>query len=173
MVEDNRANKGRRLPTKEQLEVWRVYIETSEALRSRLASRMQRESSLSFGDYQVLLSLSESEAGRLRSSELAARVGWERSRLSHHLGRMERRGLIRREECAEDSRGAEVVLSTAGAKAFRGGSIPHLQAVQELFVAALSDDQLAQLGAMTAALRSRLTSDEDLLAARPPVDSPR
>ena len=156
MPQAERVRKGRRLPTREQLHVWRDYIETAEALSAQLARRMQRESSLSLGDYQVLLALSEAEAHRLRSSELAARVGWERSRLSHHLGRMERRGLIGREECAEDSRGADVVLTAAGAKAFRSGSIPHLQAVQELFVAALSPQQTAQLHESTTSLRAHL-----------------
>ena len=77
----------------------------------------------------------------MRSSELAAGIGWERSRLSHHLGRMERRGLVRREECATDNRGAEVVLSTAGAEAFRAATVPHLRAVRELFVDALTPEQ--------------------------------
>lgn len=163
----------RRMPTKGQLRVWRDYIETAESLRSRLGSRMQRESALSLGDYQVLLALSEAEAERLRSSELAARVGWERSRLSHHLGRMERRGLIRREECADDSRGAEVVLSAAGSKSFRSGSIAHLQAVNELFVDALSPEELDQLDAITSALRTRLGSDDeaDHAAGRQPGTS--
>lgn len=146
----------RHLPTKEQLRVWRDYIETAEALRSRLASRMQRESSLSLGDYQVLLALSEADGQRLRSSELAARIDWDRSRLSHHLGRMEGRGLIRREECAADNRGAEVVLSEAGAKAFRDASIPHLRAVHELFIEALSPGQVAHLDGVTGALRANL-----------------
>lgn len=159
MAESKGARRGRRLPTKAQLAVWRDYIETAEELKSRLASRMLSESTLSIGDYQVLLALSEAEAGRLRSSELAARVGWERSRLSHHLGRMERRGLVRREECAEDSRGAEIVATQAGSKAFRGASVPHLEAVQELFLSALSDDQLPQLAAVTTALRRRLQSE--------------
>src|SRR5690554_6282399 len=104
MSEEEQKQKGRRLPTKAQLDVWREYFETAEALRSRLASRLQSEGQLSMGDYEVLLTLSESEGNRLRSSELAARMSWERSRLSHHLGRMEKRGLISREECAEDSR---------------------------------------------------------------------
>ncbi len=156
MDRERSSQRGRRLPTKQQLRVWRSYIETAEALRSRLASRMQSDSALSLGDYQVLLALNEAVGHRLRSSELAARIGWERSRLSHHLGRMERRGLVGREECAEDSRGAEVVLSPAGAEAFRRGSIPHLQAVQELFVSALSSEQLLQLEALTAALRAQL-----------------
>lgn len=160
MAGDGRK-KGRRLPTREQLRVWREYIETAEALKARSASRLQSAASLSAGDYQVLLTLTEAEAQRLRSSELAGRIGWERSRLSHHLGRMERRGLIRREECAEDSRGAEVVLAEAGARAFRTGSIPHLEAVRELFIDALSPDQLAQLAELTAALRAHLELGEE------------
>jgi len=54
----------------------------------------------------VLLALRETEGHRMRSSEMAVHIGWEHSRLSHHLGRMERRQLIRREECTIDSRGA-------------------------------------------------------------------
>lgn len=154
-------SRPRRLPTKEQLGVWRNYIETAEDLRSLLASRMQAESSLSLGDYQVLLALAEHEGDNLRSSELAGKVGWERSRLSHHLGRMEKRGLIRREECAHDNRGAHVVLTDTGNQAFRAGSRPHLQAVQELFVAALSPEQLTQLDRITAALRARLAPDAE------------
>src|SRR4051812_36367239 len=90
------------LPTAEELAVWREFIETAETLRTRLTSRLQSESALSPGDYAVLLALSEADGHRLRSSELAAGIGWERSRLSHHLARMERRGLIRREDCATD-----------------------------------------------------------------------
>jgi DNA-binding MarR family transcriptional regulator len=166
MIEEKTARTGRRMPTKEQVRVWRAYIETAEALRARLARRLQDEAVLSAGDYEVLLTLSESATQRLRSSELAARVGWERSRLSHHLGRMEERGLIRREACAEDGRGAEVVLSEAGAKAFRAGSIPHLLAVRELFLDAFAPEQLAQLDALTETLRGHLGLDDDA-AARP------
>jgi len=161
MIHEKTARTGRRMPTKEQVRVWRAYIETAEALRARLARRLQDEASLSAGDYEVLLGLSEAPSHRLRSSELAARVGWERSRLSHHLGRMEDRGLIRREECPEDRRGAEVVLSEAGAKAFRAGSIPHLLAVRELFLDAFTAEQLAQLEGLTEALRGHLGLDDD------------
>ena len=161
MSHDETTQKKRRMPTTEQLRVWRAYIETAETLRARLARRMQDEASLSAGDYEVLLGLTEAPSGRLRSSELAARVGWERSRLSHHLGRMEERGLIRREACPEDRRGAEVVLSDAGAKAFRAGSIPHLLAVRELFLDAFTAEQLAEVDTVTGALRGHLGSDDD------------
>ncbi|GAB3934335.1 MarR family winged helix-turn-helix transcriptional regulator [Micromonospora vulcania] len=147
---------GRQLPTTEELRVWRDFIETTQALNSQLASRLQSESSLSTGDYAVLLALSETQDRQMRSSELATHIGWERSRLSHHLGRMERRGLIRRQECATVPRGAEVLLTPAGAEAFRGATVPHLRAIRELFVDALTPDQLRAAGEIAAALRTHL-----------------
>ena len=150
------SSKPRRRLTDEQLRIWRDYIETAEKLRSEIARRLQQESGLSIGDYAVMLALSEAEDRRMRSSELATAVGWERSRLSHHLGRMEKRGLIRREECAVDTRGAEIVLVPAGFEAFRRAAGPHLAAVDELFIVALSEEELAAAGILTRALRAHL-----------------
>ncbi|MEU7923717.1 MarR family transcriptional regulator [Micromonospora sp. NPDC049801] len=147
---------GRQLPTAEELRIWRDFVETTEALTSRVGSRLQVDSSLSPGDYAVLLALSEAKERRMRSSALAAQIGWERSRLSHHLGRMERRGLIRREECATVPRGAEVILTPAGAAAFQRATYPHLRTIRELFVDALTPDQLRAAGDIARALREHL-----------------
>ncbi|WP_349263636.1 MarR family winged helix-turn-helix transcriptional regulator, partial [Actinocrinis sp.] len=97
--------------TSNELAVWRALIDTTAELRRLLGAQLLQETSLSPADYHVLLALSETQGRRLRSSELAAAIDWERSRLSHHLARMERRGLIRRDECATDNRGAEVSLT--------------------------------------------------------------
>src|SRR5690625_3120636 len=153
---ERKTGSTRRLPTRRQLRAWRSFVETSEIVRARAASHLQRAAGLSTGDYQVLLALSEATGNRLRSSELAAAISWERSRLSHHLGRMEKRSLIRREECPDDNRGAHAVLTTEGARAFRTGSIPHLEAVRELFIDALSDGQLEQLAEIMEVLRGHL-----------------
>ena len=147
------ATRSRRLPTKQQLATWRAFIETTEQLRSELAARMQADSGLSPSDYSVLLALHDADDHRLRSSALASRIGWQRSRLSHHLGRMERRGLIDRQECETDSRGAEIVLTPSGQAAFRQATVPHLRAVRELFVDALTPEQLDAVADFTAALR--------------------
>jgi DNA-binding MarR family transcriptional regulator len=149
--------RSRKLPTRDQLGTWRAFLETTEVLRGRLASRLQADTGLSPGDYTVLLALSEAPGKRMRSSELATHVGWERSRLSHHLGRMERRGLIRRAGCATDSRGAEAILEAAGAAAFDAATVPHLTAIRELFVDALTPEQLAAAGEIAAALQTHLS----------------
>jgi DNA-binding MarR family transcriptional regulator len=145
----------RAYPTTEELRIWRDFIETAQALRAELTARLQRDSSLSSGDYSVLLALSEADGSRLRPSVLAQALDWERSRLSHQLGRMERRGLVRREECATDSRGAEVVLTDEGAQAFRAAALPHLRAIRELFLDPLTEEQIAAVGDAAAALRVR------------------
>jgi len=146
----------RRSPSANDLRVWRGFIETTGALRADLEARFQAESSLSSGDYAVLLALVEADGQRLRSSDLADHIDWERSRLSHHLGRMESRGLITREKCLTDNRGAEIVLTPEGASSFRRASGPHLHAIQELFVEALTPELLGKVEEITAALEEHL-----------------
>lgn len=150
----------RRSPSASELRAWRVFIETSEQVRNVVASRLHSESGLSSGDYSVLLALAEHPEKRIRSSQLADDIGWERSRLSHHLGRMERRSLVRREIAADDSRGSEIVLTTEGARIFRAGSAPHLHAVRDVFVRALSPQQLASLEETMLALRAHLAEQD-------------
>ncbi|GAB2627035.1 MarR family transcriptional regulator [Paractinoplanes abujensis] len=141
------------------MRIWRNYVETAEVVRLRLAGRLQSETSLSSGDYVVLLALSEAEGQTLRSSVLAARIEWERSRLSHHLGRMEKRGLLRRVPCADDVHGIDVVMTEVGAETFHAATVPHLKAVREMFADALTDDQLSHLDEATQALRRHLALD--------------
>ncbi len=146
----------RRLPNSEEVAVWRSYIETFDIVRARVEARLQQDSQLSSGDYTVLLALSEAEGMALRSSELADRIEWERSRLSGQLGRMDKRGLVRREPCEEDARGSRVFLTDEGARAFRAATVPHFQAIKETFVDAFTPQQLTQLGDAATAMRHHL-----------------
>ena len=155
-------NHSRRSPTAHDLRVWRDFVETGDRIRSLLAARLQAESGLSTGDYAVLLALSEANGTRIRSSELAETIDWERSRLSHHLGRMEARGLVDRQKCLTDNRGAEIVLTAEGARLFRRASAAHLRAVQELFVDAMTPDLLDAVDGVTGALRAHLSGEATL-----------
>lgn len=147
----------RRLPPDPaQLSAWRAYIETAEVVRSTIGSQLLADSGLSNGDYAVLLALSEAQDHRMRSTRLARAIHWERSRLSHHLGRMERRELICREGSAADNRGADIVLTPTGFTAFRRATVPHLRLVRELFVDALTTEQLVALEEASLALGRHL-----------------
>jgi DNA-binding MarR family transcriptional regulator len=153
---DTIRQSSRRSPTADELRTWRTFIETADELRSAIAARLQSESSLSSGDYAVLLALTEADDQHMRSSELAMHIGWERSRLSHHLGRMERRELVLRNECATDSRGAEITLTHVGTEAFRQATAPHLHAIRELFIDALTVGQLTAAREIADALHAHL-----------------
>jgi DNA-binding MarR family transcriptional regulator len=142
--------------TSAELATWRALLDTTAELRRILGVRLARETSLSPADYQVLLALSEADGRRLRSSRLAASIDWERSRLSHHLVRMERRGLIHREGCATDSRGAEVLLTDEGAGLFRRATAPHMKAVKQHFADALTPAQFDALADILQALARHL-----------------
>lgn len=161
------GTRSRRLPTKRELAVWREYFETSQQLHRLMGARLQSDSGLSNADYTVMVTLSEAEERTMRASELAAHIGWDRSRLSHHLGRMERRGLIRRERCADDSRGTLIMLTDDGARSYRNSSVPHLRDIRELFVDALTSQQLDAIGDATASLRTHLDSIADQATEEP------
>jgi DNA-binding MarR family transcriptional regulator len=150
---------ARRRLTSRELAVWRALVDTTGELRRIMGARLLRDTGLSPADYQVLLALSEADGRRLRSSQLAATIDWERSRLSHHLARMERRGLVRRDDCATDSRGAEVTMTEDGAGSFRRATAPHARAIKEHFADALTAEQFDALADILRAVRGHLDGD--------------
>lgn len=120
---------------------------------------LARDSGLSDADYDVLSNLSETEEHRLRLTDLAARMLWSSSRLSHHLTRMQTRNLVTREGDPSDARGAVIVLTEAGWSAIRRAAPLHVQSVRRHLVDLLSRNQVETLGDITEAVVGHL-SDE-------------
>ena len=133
-------------------------------LRNRVASRLQRETGLSEADYEVLVNLSEAPGGRLRPTDLGGATRWEKSRISHHVTRMEARGLVRRMPCPTDTRGALVVMTPAGRRAIERAAPRHVEHVREAFIDVLTPAQLDALVEIADAVLERLT-DEDAAAS--------
>ncbi|GAA1404027.1 MarR family winged helix-turn-helix transcriptional regulator [Catellatospora coxensis] len=124
---------------------WRGFLGLQRQLIGQLNRQLQVDSGLSLADYDVLVQLTDTPEGRLRPFELQTELQWEQSRLSHHLTRMQRRGLIDREECADDGRGAFVVLTDAGRSAITAAAPGHVDTVRRLFFDRLTPQQLATL----------------------------
>jgi DNA-binding MarR family transcriptional regulator len=129
----------------EEQHAWRRYLRMQSHLQRRLGQQLQRDSGLSVADFEVLVNLSEAPEGRLRAYELSAELQWEKSRLSHHLTRMQKRGLIDREDCVDDARGAFVVLTAEGRRTIEDAAPLHASEVRTRFIDALSPDQLRAL----------------------------
>src|SRR5438552_9932914 len=131
-----------------QQRVWQGYLHLNQDLIGVLEQQLTRESGLSGADYRVLVPISEAPGGLLRARDLGSEIGWDRSRLSHHLSRMEKRGLIIREECAEDARGLMVRLTKAGRRAIEEAAPGHVEAVRRYFFDRLSDDEIETMAAV-------------------------
>jgi DNA-binding MarR family transcriptional regulator len=125
--------------------VWRSWMDSHTRLTSRLARRLAAESGLSMSDYEVLVLLSEEPEGRLRMATVAERLGWDRSRLSHHIRRMEVRGLVARTDCPEDGRGSFVGITAHGRSTIQAAAPDHVRAVREYFIEPLGSDGMESL----------------------------
>lgn len=124
---------------------WKSFMLMHRALDRRLGDRLQHNSGLSIPDYAVLLPLWEHPDHRIRAGELARAMGWEKSRLSHQLGRLEDRGLVTKEECGDDLRGKWIVITAAGRRAVLGAMRDHNHAIREYFFDLLDAGELATL----------------------------
>ena len=142
--------------TEEEQRAWRGLLRMTSQLNARMNRELQDQYGISLADYEVLVVLSEAPAGRLRVFELADTLAWEQSRVSHQLARMQGRGLVTRENCRTDARGAFVVLAEAGRAAIERAAPTHVETVRQLVFDGLGRDQLAALTAVTASVLERL-----------------
>jgi DNA-binding MarR family transcriptional regulator len=140
--------------------LWRRWLLLNSRLAATLQREMQDDAGLSNSDFEVLVNLTDNPQGRLRVTDLATQMLWERSRLSHHVTRMERRGMVQRVECAEDGRGAFVAITPEGRTAIEAAAPGHVEAVRRLVFDALRDEDATHLGTIVDQLLARLDSDE-------------
>jgi len=129
----------------EEQSAWRAYLRMVLLLDSTIARELTRDTGLSMPDYHVLSAVSEAPDGRRRLSELAHSIQWSASRLSHHVSRMEQRGLVARAECAEDARGAFVTLTDQGREAITSAAPDHVASVRRHLIDVLTPAQLEAL----------------------------
>ena len=129
-----------------QQKVWRSWLALSAQLPAYLHRELQADAGLSLPDFDVLVQLTDADDSRVRVLDLARALAWERSRLSHHISRMEARGLVRREECLNDGRGAFVVLTGEGRSAIERAAPNHVRAVRGVVFDRLDDAGTAALG---------------------------
>jgi DNA-binding MarR family transcriptional regulator len=138
----------------DQQRVWRGWLLGSAILNERLDAQL-REHDLDLAEYEILVTLSESVDRQLRMAELADAVHQSRSRLTHTVTRMEKRGLIERTTCPVDRRGVWANLTGAGQQLLEEAAPSHVECVRRNFVDAVDPADFAAVGrAMDAILRA-------------------
>jgi len=128
----------------EEQQAWRATVHLSQLLLRQL-DRDLTAYGLNGRDYEILVELSESPDHRLRMTDLADATSQSRSRLSHQISRMEKRGLVRRDECEGDKRGTFAVLSKAGFDTIERVAPHHVENVRRHFIDRLTADQQEEI----------------------------
>jgi DNA-binding MarR family transcriptional regulator len=129
--------------SEDEQRAWRTYLRMGSLLPAALNRQLQHDSGLTLPEYEVLVQLSEAPERQLRPFQICDALNWEQSRLSHQLTRMQHRGLVTRQECEADGRGAFVVLTTAGADAIQAAAPQHVATVRRLIFDRLDAGQRA------------------------------
>lgn len=148
--------------TEPEERAWRAYREMQAVLPARMARDLGRDSGLSDPDYDVLSTLSEKERQRWQLRDLAAKMLWSRSRLSHHVDRMEQRGLVAREEDPDDRRGCILVMTREGRRTLERAAPYHVASVRAHLLDLLDDDELATLTRIAERVVDRLSAGAPL-----------
>jgi len=148
-----------------ELEAWKPIGGLLLKLPAALDTQMQRDSGLSHFEYLVLANLSEAPGRTRRMSLLAALANGSLSRLSHVVKRLEGKGWVTRQSCAEDGRYTNAVLTDEGYAKVVASAPGHVEAVRTLVLDALTDDELEVLGVMARRILDRLDETGDLRAA--------
>ena len=128
----------------DEQQAWRATVHLSQLLMRQL-DRDLNVHGLNGHDYEILVELSEAPGQRLRMTELADATSQSRSRLSHQISRMEKRGLVRRDDCEGDKRGTFAVLTAEGMAVIERVAPDHVENVRRHFVDRLSPRQLEEI----------------------------
>jgi DNA-binding MarR family transcriptional regulator len=151
----------------DQQRVWLAYIRVQLRLAYEMNRQLLADSGMSLPDYDVLTALSVADRGRMQITVLAAQIGWERSRVSHHVRRMSARGLVSCALSAADKRVTEVTLTSRGRQILAEAAPGHVDLVRRLFFGGLPDGLVGPLGD---ALESVYANIIKLGSLPPPVD---
>ena len=146
--------------TDEEQQSWRATVQLSQLLLRQL-DRDLTAHGLNGRDYEILVELSEAPDHRLRMTDLADATSQSRSRLSHQISRMERRGLVRRDDCEGDKRGTFAVLTEHGAEVIRQVAPHHVDSVRRHFIDQLAPDGLSALTGACEPVLDRLRTMRD------------
>ncbi|GAA4045543.1 MarR family transcriptional regulator RosR [Arthrobacter methylotrophus] len=142
-------------------EIWRGFLAASQLLATSMDRQLVRESQLSGAEYAVLVPLSEHADGVVRARDLGKSLGWDRSRLSHLLKRMEARGLLERKNCSSDARGLDVEITPGGRDAIEHAAPGHLEFIRTHFFDRLTREEQDALASVSRKIMATLQSECD------------
>ncbi|MBK9780967.1 MAG: MarR family transcriptional regulator [Anaerolineales bacterium] len=126
---------------------WGGFLGVYGRMNRMIEEDLQSHSHITHVEFEILLRLSWNENHRVRIQDLAAESVLTRSGVSRVVERLEKAGLVTREEASEDRRGAYAVLTAEGAARFQKAVKAHVAFVRENFLSHYSEKELEQMAA--------------------------
>jgi DNA-binding MarR family transcriptional regulator len=123
-----------------ELRVWHAFKLMGEDVMERVGRDIAQATGLSGPDFGVLSRLAALGKGEMRQQTLARSMGWDKSRLSHHLTRMRQRKLIERRDAGE--RVVLVALTKHGRAKLDAARPVHAESVRRNLLSRLSAEQI-------------------------------
>lgn len=139
---------------------WRAFIHAHQKIEVHLSRRLQA-SGLSGADYEVLALLSALDGDRTPAHALCNALGWEKSRLSHQVHRMQKDGLVSREPNPADARSTMVCLLPAGRAAIEKAAPGHVADVRRNFIDLFTPAELDTLATLNERVLRHLATNND------------
>lgn len=138
---------------------WRAFVEGSIRFHDLIDRDLKAKHGLSESEYEILVRLSEAAGHSLRMAELAEHASQSRSRLSHTCSRLESKGLVRRDSCADDKRGVYAMLTEEGYAALERAARDHVETVRDYFIDIIDPPDLEAIGRAFSAITKRMGQD--------------
>ncbi|GAA4385742.1 MarR family winged helix-turn-helix transcriptional regulator [Nocardia zapadnayensis] len=135
------SGEPRWLDTTEQ-HAWRNLVEAFELLMRRLDQDLRANFPIGMHEYELLVRLSEQPEHTMRMAVLADEVGMSRSRLTHIVTRMEKRGLVSRCSIPEDGRGVNCTMTEDGHALLVEAAPIHAAGVREHLIDLLDEHEI-------------------------------
>ncbi|MFD2328926.1 MarR family winged helix-turn-helix transcriptional regulator [Cohnella sp. GCM10020058] len=128
----------------DEMRIWNMWKGSFKRIFGRVVKELSEHTGLSEGDFGILDRLIQFGDGKLCQQQLADSMNWDKSRLSHHLTRMEKRGLVKRGPLDAD-RGVQVIITCAG-KAALDEALPIVSmAIRKYFLDQLTDQDIESI----------------------------
>lgn len=137
----------------ERITAFGMLLEAHASLTAAVNRELEATAGMPITWFELLIRLSRSPEQRLRMSELSGQVGLSHSGLTRLVDRVIDAGLVRREACPEDRRGAFAVLTPAGGVALDDALGGHLESLERHLVAPLGREGVAALTDLLRAVR--------------------
>lgn len=134
--------------TPQERELWLVLNVLTESLQAGVEAQLRRDHGLTHFEYYTLVRLSGSPDRTAAMSALAEMVNGSLSRLSHAVGRLEKRGWVERRACTQDRRTSLLTLTDAGYDVLVAAAPSHVEEVRRLVFDRLPPSSVPRLVAL-------------------------